>query len=83
MASVTDEGLCERCREPNGWRFIDPEHKYLCGPCSESKDASYLGNHYRYTKKCSGSNCSTLGVVNYHSKDEDLFYCGASPRCIP
>lgn len=77
------EALCERCKQPNGWRFLDKEHKHLCGPCSETGDAIFTQGQYRYGAVCSGNGCNTVGVVNYSGDGNDKFYCNGSPRCTP
>lgn len=83
MATEIPAGICERCEQPNGWIYLDTEHKYLCGPCSETKDAIYTDSYYRYGARCSGADCRTFGVINYRTGDDHRFYCGGSPRCIP
>lgn len=82
MAEQVEEGLCERCLEPNGWRFLDKEYTHLCGKCAETRDAYYTGSYYRYGAHCSGG-CSTIGVINYRQNGEARFYCAGSPRCLP
>lgn len=79
MPQSQQENLCEICEEPNGWVYLGPEYEFCCGVCIEEN----LGAECEYTgiyRRKANCNCGKVGAINY---EDDRYYCGGSPGCVP